>query len=1096
MKDNNYLKKELYELIKTDESIFDFIQEAQLDGIWYWDLDNPDEEWMSPKFWEILGYSPDEMPHKQSAWQNIINLDDLKIAMERVRQHCENPLIPYEQTIRYTHKNGSTVWIYARGKAIRDKNGKAVRVLGAHIDITEFKKNEQELIKFNTILKESEELTETGSFEFLIPENKFTTSDGWQKITGGNETMSKDEMMFISHPDDREKIENAFDNALKNIAPYNIKHRLIRPTDNEVRIVKARGKVTFNENGKPYKMHGSVMDITDREKTKENLLRTNTILEEAEKINKTGSWELDIETGQTIWSNEVYSIYEVEKIFDHNKEKAINFYHPDYRKVITDAISKSISEGISYDVKCKFISAKGNEKWVRSTGHPNFQNGKMTKLFGVITDITDQELASDKLKKLNEMQSLLMKSASNYINVPLNLVDATINYSLKELGEFVSADRAYVFNFDWEKNLCSNTYEWCNKNIDPQIENLQDIPNDSKSGMIQAHKNGIQVYIEDVMQLPASDNIKKVLEPQGIKSIITVPMMIERQCTGYVGFDYIGSKHSFSEQDKKLLNVFAGMIANLNSRKVLEKHLIEITQDAQRANKAKSEFLANMSHEIRTPMNSVIGFSELLKSTKLNKIQKQYVDNVHDSGLGLLGIINDILDFSKIEAGKLDIEVIETDIIDLVEQTAGLVKPLARNKDIKLKISIDPKIPKFALLDPIRTRQILTNLLSNALKFTEKGVVELKLSLLEREGNFGQIQFSVCDTGIGISDAQKKKLFKAFSQADSSTTRKYGGTGLGLVISDQLVQKMGGKLEVKSIEDEGSEFYFTLETELRDNEKTRTIINDKKIKNEEKLNVVNYSSFRVLVVEDNFNNMLLASSLIKRVIPNVELIEAENGKIALDKIISLKPDLVFMDVQMPEMDGNESTFKLREYESKKNIKRTIVVGLTAGASIDKKDKALNSGMDDFLTKPIETSKLESILNKYLINRNRQIKTQNENEFSAKDLKHFDRKELLYQLGDDLETLEFLIPNAIEDVEKKLSDLEIELSKPDFKKAETIAHLLKGTSLNLRWGIFSELLINIEKEIISKNKEAYFKLFQELKEEWNVLTDILKKRVSG
>jgi len=572
--------------------------------------------------------------------------------------------------------------------------------------------------------------------------------------------------------------------------------------------------------------------------------------------------------------------------------------------------------------------------------------------------------------------------------------------------------------------------------------------------------------------------------------------MIERQCTGYVGFDYIGSKHSFSEQDKKLLNVFAGMIANLNSRKVLEKHLIEITQDAQRANKAKSEFLANMSHEIRTPMNSVIGFSELLKSTKLNKIQKQYVDNVHDSGLGLLGIINDILDFSKIEAGKLDIEVIETDIIDLVEQTAGLVKPLARNKDIKLKISIDPKIPKFALLDPIRTRQILTNLLSNALKFTEKGVVELKLSLLEREGNFGQIQFSVCDTGIGISDAQKKKLFKAFSQADSSTTRKYGGTGLGLVISDQLVQKMGGKLEVKSIEDEGSEFYFTLETELRDNEKTRTIINDKKIKNEEKLNVVNYSSFRVLVVEDNFNNMLLASSLIKRVIPNVELIEAENGKIALDKIISLKPDLVFMDVQMPEMDGNESTFKLREYESKKNIKRTIVVGLTAGASIDKKDKALNSGMDDFLTKPIETSKLESILNKYLINRNRQIKTQNENEFSAKDLKHFDRKELLYQLGDDLETLEFLIPNAIEDVEKKLSDLEIELSKPDFKKAETIAHLLKGTSLNLRWGIFSELLINIEKEIISKNKEAYFKLFQELKEEWNVLTDILKKRVSG
>ncbi|MFO7745669.1 MAG: PAS domain-containing protein [Psychroflexus sp.] len=1093
MKDNHYLKKELYELIKTDESIFDFIQEAQLDGIWYWDLENPDEEWISPKFWKILGYNPDEMPHKIYAWQNLINQDDLKIAMEKVKQHCENPSIPYEQTIRYTHKNGSTVWIYARGKAIHDKNGKAVRVLGAHIDITELKKNEQELIKYNTILKESEELTDTGSFEYLIPENKFTTSDNWQKITGGNETMSKDEIMLISHPDDREKIENAFDNALKNIAAYNIKHRLIRPTDNEVRIVKARGKVIFDENGKPLKMHGSVMDITEREKTKEILIRTNTILEEAEKINKTGSWELDIETGQTIWSKEVYSIYEVEKEFDHNKENGIDFYHPDFKKVITDAISKSISEEISFDVSCKFISAKGNEKWVRSTGQPSFQDGKMTKLFGVITDITDQVLASEKLEKLNEMQSLLMKSASTYINVPLNSVDATINNSLKEIGEFVSADRVYVFSFDWEKDTCSNTYEWCNNNIESQIKNLQNLTNDSISIIVEAHKDGVEVYIEDIMQLPAGDNLRKILETQEIKSILTVPMMLERKCIGFIGFDYVRSTYMFTDQDKKLLNIFGGMIANLNSRKLVEKHLIEAKEDAQRADKAKSEFLANMSHEIRTPMNSVIGFSELLKSTQLNEIQEQYVDTIHDSGLGLLNIINDILDFSKIEAGKLDIEVIETDIIDLVDQTAGLVKHLALNKDIELKISIDSKIPRFALLDPTRVRQILTNLLSNALKFTEKGKVELKLSLLARKGGFGQIQFSVCDTGIGISDAQKAKLFKAFSQADSSTTRKFGGTGLGLVISDQLVRKMGGKLDVKSKEGEGSEFYFTLETELRNIEIKRPNILSEKIKSKAKSDFINYSTFKVLIVDDNLNNMLLASSLIKRVLPNVELFKAENGKVALEKIISLKPDLIFMDVQMPEMDGNETTSKLREYESKKKIKRTIVIGLTAGASINKKDKALNSGMDDFLTKPIETNKLESILNKYLINGSRQVNTESENELLFKDLNHFDRKELLYQLGGDIETLEFLIPNAIEDVEKKLSDLEIELNKSDLKKAESIAHSLKGTSLNLRWGIFSEILITIEKEIISKNKEAYFTLFQELKQEWDILLGILKKR---
>jgi len=1495
MTSDNYLKKELYELIKTDESIFDFIQDSSLDGLWYWDLENPEEEWMNPKFWTTLGYNPDEMPHKSAAWQDIIHPDDLKIALKNFNSHCENPDHPYDQIVRYTHKNGSTVWIRCRGIAIRDEQGKAMRMLGAHMDVTKYKEAEEKLLKFNTILEESEKLSDTGSFEYLIPENKFTMSEGWLKIHGVSKKVDKETLMLIAHPDDRERIEKAFDNALKNIAPYNLEHRIIRQTDGQVRTVKARGKVIFDDKGNPLRMFGSVIDITERKKDEESLLRTNTILKEAEKITKTGSWELDVQTGLSIVSDGVYPIYETEKEPDDGPEKAISFFHPDYRQVITDAISKAIAEQVSYDEKCKLITGKGNEKWVRTTGHPVVEDGKVIKLYGVITDITDQEraeqglkesltqldnivntipvgvyvaspeadgrlkfdyvsdrwceivklnrqdvfadssiainqahpgerdslietnaqairdqtpfvwegrlivgegdirwthiesvpyvqenseirwfgfhqditerkqaeqelkkseenfrtladmakviisivadekgskylyvnkewllvygyskeevvnlkpielvapesrqqllenaakrlkgerapsnyeikvftkngaikyldfsstiitfknqkaflttsiditqrkLAEQELKNLTQMQSLLMKSASDYINVPIDLADATINNSLKELGEFVLADRAYVFSFEWEKNVCHNTYEWCNRGITPQIENLQNVPNDSISTMVEAYIKGNELYIEDVMQLPVNDSLRQVLEPQDIKSLLSVPLMIEEQCIGFIGFDYVRSTHAFSDQHKKLLVVFAGMIANLNSRKELEKGLVAAKEEAQNANKFKSEFLANMSHEIRTPMNSVIGFSELLQSTDLNATQKQYVDNVHNSATGLLDIINDILDFSKIEAGKLELEFIETDIIDLIEQAADLIKYPAGKKGVELLLNIDPQMPRCATLDPVRIRQILANLLSNALKFTEKGEIELKLSLLEMEGNRGRIRFSVRDTGIGISDAQREKLFKAFSQADSSTTRKFGGTGLGLVISDQLAQKMGGKLELTSTKGEGSEFYFTIETALKDDAKTttpdisniksclviddnqnsRTITEDilkrwgiecvgcdngleslkiiensylfdailcdyqmpyldgletvktirQKLKlhpeklpvilmhssvddaeleskckckelgiyfrlikpvkqhqllnclldiqrgelakmdsqnleaetNIEKAEVTDTNIYKVLIAEDNKINMILASTLIKQLLPRVELIKAENGKVALDKIVTLKPDLVFMDVQMPEMDGNEATAKLREMELQQNISRTVIVGLTAGALKEEKDKSLKSGMDDFLTKPIETDKLKSVLNKYLVGGKKQenIQSKNESGHLGNKANHFDREELLNQLGGDPETLELLIHRVIDDTDNRLLEFEKLLNEgTNPKKAANIAHSLRGTAVNFRWGILSELTEEIQKEIRLKNSEATFEILHKIKEEWNILAPILKRTMAG
>jgi len=397
---------------------------------------------------------------------------------------------------------------------------------------------------------------------------------------------------------------------------------------------------------------------------------------------------------------------------------------------------------------------------------------------------------------------------------------------------------------------------------------------------------------------------------------------------------------------------------DITERKRAEDALKLAQQQAESANKAKSEFLANMSHEIRTPMNGVLGFSELLKSTVLDQTQKMYIDHISSSGQNLLRIINDILDLSKIESGKMDLEIIQTDIIELIEQTAELMSFPARKKGLRLLTTIDPAIPRFAMVDPGRLHQILINLLSNAQKFTEKGEIELKATLLNRVGGQGTLRFSVRDTGIGISATQKEKLFKAFSQGDCSTSRKYGGTGLGLVISDQLVQKMGGRLAFESAQGVGSDFFFSIETTLGDGSKID-------VERNTATEVIETSqAYKILIAEDNPINMVLASELIRMLMPTAEIIEAVNGKDALDKIVGLQPDLVFMDVQMPDMDGNEATSRLRQHETHEKRSRTVVIGLTAGVLKHERESALESGMDDFLPKPFGIDQLKAILDKY------------------------------------------------------------------------------------------------------------------------------------
>lgn len=554
---------------------------------------------------------------------------------------------------------------------------------------------------------------------------------------------------------------------------------------------------------------------------------------------------------------------------------------------------------------------------------------------------------------------LLLKIALRYINVPLPEVSRTINLTLQEMGHFVNADRVYIFDYDFLDNTCSNTYEWCADGITPEITHLQRAPLDMIPQWVDAHRAGQEMYIADVPGLADDEAIKAILYPQGIKSILTIPMLNDGELLGFVGFDSVHTHHYYTVEERTLLAVFAQMLVNIKAREKTLQLLSQAKEKAEKAAKAKSEFVANMSHELRTPLNAIIGFAELLSYSGLSTSQVSYLDKIHQSSALLLNLINDILDFSKLEAGKLALHPEPVSVIALLQQLKDLFGKAATDKAIHLQFDVDEHLPECVLLDPLRLTQVLTNLLSNAIKFTEQGVVNLTIRYFGMRAASHVLRFEVSDTGIGIAKTQLSSLCQAFTQADNSITRRYGGTGLGLAITSNLLKQMHSQLDVMSTLGSGSRFSFELVVAAAS---ATAIPHDTALLQGA---VADFTGASILVAEDNSTNRLVIRKMLERL--GVKVVLAEDGAQAIAKAAQGKLDLVLMDLQMPVMDGFAATRQL-----KRHYPELPVIALSAAVLDTDKAMALAAGMDAHLAKPITTTTLVDILTRWLGTKNNQL----------------------------------------------------------------------------------------------------------------------------
>ncbi len=1188
-------KKSENNLFKLKEQ-FELAVKGANEGIWDWDI-RTGKLFLSKRWKEMLGYEPHELKDDFESFVFLVYEKDIDRVSAYIQEYLNGGIDKYEIEFRMKHKDGSLRWILAKGEAIRADDGRPFRMAGSHSDITDKKRAEQELVASRRRLELAIDAAEHGFWDWDLTTGETYFSTVYYTMLGyENEELPMNFETFdkLMHPADKISVMPAIEKSVAEGKPYEAEFRLLCK-DGSYKWIRGKGKSYYkSDSNKPVRAVGLHIDIDEKKKYEDKLFENEKLLRLTFEITGDGIWDWDILSGITYhnkrWCN-ILGINDSE--LDHSFEFFAGRLHPQDLEMVMMKVNESLITGKYYESEHRMIKSDGSIVWVRDRGGvvSKNENGEPLRMMGSIADITERKIYEESLRASeSKLNSFFSQSLVGFFFM---MLDEPI-----EWNDSVNKEKTLDYVFSHQRITKVNKAMLDQYGISEK-EFIGLTPGDFFGHDIE---HGRKVWLN--------------FFDKGHYHFETDERRFDGTPVCVLG-DYI-CLYDF----KGRITGHFGVQIDITDRKNMENALVTAKETAEVASRAKSDFLASMSHEIRTPLNSVIGYTDLLLQTSVDEVQKQYAENANIAGKALLDIINDILDFSKIEAGKLELDIIDTDLTELAGQTADIIKFNAGRKNLEFLLNISPGIPTAVKIDPVRLKQVLINLLNNAIKFTEKGEVELKIIFTHEGGEkkfnggtyVGRFDFFIRDTGIGITAEQQEKLFKAFTQADNSTTRKFGGTGLGLTISNLLIEKMGGKIKIKSEYGKGSTFYFTIKADyinnsgaheplpampvkkvliIDDNENSRIILEDnlkhagiesfsfdnglsalkaletspfdliitdynmpylngletikmvreklgltpdiipaillhssaddhlirdeckklgivyniskpvktrelfyylKNIRSKDKTqqslqagNTENNGSvsngairpFVVLIAEDVQMNMTLIKILIKKNIPSVELIEAVNGKEAIEKYISHKPDLILMDIQMPEIDGIQAVKSIRDLEEGL-AERVAIIALTAGAIKEEKEKCMMAGMDDFITKPVNPALLHKILDKYL---KRGLSAENSNEINdintaANKIRpdesiSFDKNGLMEKADNDLALYAEFLEMSFNSALNYIKAFESSIAELNFKEIHKISHSLKGLAFTFGFNrlasIASETELNENLNIDKLNK---------------------------